>query len=89
MATFIKTCLICGKEYTANAYNTKWCKDCVTIGRKKRNADCRKRRKNAAIIRNKPYTNINDVLRQMEAYNKEHNTCLSYGQFIQIKNGGI
>ena len=89
MATFIKTCLICGKEYTANAYNTKWCKDCVAIGRRKRDAECRKRRRNATKTHDKPKTTIYDVLRQMETYNKEHNTNLSYGQFIQIKDGGI
>lgn len=89
MPTYIKTCIECGKEYTAGQHNTKWCKDCVVIGRQKRDAECRKRRRNATKAHDKPKTTIYDVLAQLDRYNKEHNTNLSYGHFIQIKDGGI
>ena len=75
MPTYNKICIDCGKEFIANAHNAKRCKDCFVIAKRVRDVGYHKR--NATKTRNNPKTTIFDVLRQVERYNKEHNTCLT------------
>jgi hypothetical protein len=86
MPTYIKTCIDCGKEFTAKAHNAKRCKECIIIHDRERKRKNYKRKKNSLKTCNKPKMSINDILRQLNRYNKRHKTCLTYGQFIQIKD---
>ena len=79
-----RICPICFRMFTPNTKHQKYC------------AYCGKHNKYeiklyAAGLLKRPYRE-NEKLHKMnaeiEAYNKKHGTCLTYGKYIQYKNAG-
>ena len=81
-----KTCGDCGIIYWTRNYASKRCPQCqAKKGRKAteyKKITCVKRR------RKKPSKSIYEIMRDLAAYNREHNTYLSYGQYVQMIEGG-
>ena len=81
------TCKRCGKEFTHwNSYKS-YCDECIV------EKDRERQRKRYASKHRKPKPSverksISDVLKEMKAYNEAHGTCLSYGQYVLIKEKG-
>ena len=84
----LKTCIICG-GYFLGSHNAKYCEYCkenpsVTDKPKKRNGrPCSKKVK-------KPQNSgksIKEILAELEAYNREHGTRYTYGQYIELIEG--
>lgn len=69
----IKRICLCGNEFVAKSGAAKWCEDC----RREMNMKPTRSKKRC----NKPKT-INEVLCEIEQYNKEHGTNLSYGKYF-------
>jgi tRNA(Ile2) C34 agmatinyltransferase TiaS len=85
-------CVDCGGDFTA--YSTKGlrCPDCKAdhLRRSKAAAQARYRSTNYVSPKARkmsPHLSIDEVLRQMETYNKENGKNLSYGEFVQILEG--
>ncbi len=74
----VKICKDCGCEFTTTAHNTKWCPLC----RKKPHQSEKKRMPMRKSLR--------QVMAEIKAYNAEHGTNLSYGQYVSaVERGAI
>ena len=93
MATFI--CKWCNGEYTPTTHNQKYCHECLTLhGREiksmyERNSRRKRKKKLAANQPPKKYKTINDIVREMVAYNKKHGTHLTYGKYVEKMTLGL
>lgn len=90
----INKCLRCEKEFTCKSYYAKWCPECKKIIARERNRDfMRRKRSGQTKLRIKTYPpvsgSINDILRDLETYNKEHNTHLSYGKYVEMMRNKV
>lgn len=77
-------CKQCGKEFYHKTYHKVYCDECSALRHKERNKKFmrRKRGSKAAIyMENK---SLSQVIKELETYNKEHGTCISYGQFVAM-----
>lgn len=86
-------CIDCGDTFTAKIRTALRCPICKEKVRKQQHKEAAQRfRDNIKVspIRRtaQPEKSITDVLRELNAYNKEHNTHLNYGQYI-LKVEGI
>ena len=84
-------CIDCGKVFTTKSPKALRCEKCkhehlLQMAKEshrkqvaKRNYEKRKRAK----------ISIRQILREMEEYNKEHNTSLSYGQYVSLIDRGM
>ena len=79
-------CIDCGKVFTAKARNALRCEKCrcehnlyKARENKQKNKIAREQAK-----RPQPKTSLRKILREIEQYNKEHKTRLSYGQYIAM-----
>jgi hypothetical protein len=71
-------CFDCDQMFYSTTEGKKYCPECA---KKRKNASNRKymRRKRKPSVEVKT---ISEVLRELKAYNEEHGTCLSYGQYV-------
>lgn len=81
----IDNCYFCGEEYQMEYYNQKYCcEKCKREGQKeqqrKRYAK-RKTQKGNGKIKN----DLDSVLAELREYNEKNNCCISYGQFVLLK----
>lgn len=78
MATvYEKTCALCGQPFITKARNAKYCSDCRYKGNILKMQQLRSERK-----KRKLHKSLDEIMRDLAAYNKEHNTNLSYGQYV-------
>lgn len=77
------TCNKCGKEFTHWNAQKSYCDECSTQMKRERNRKFmqKKRGKIPITQRNK---SLDEIMNDLSAYNKEHGTCLSYGQFVSM-----
>ena len=85
----INKCQRCGNGFTCKSKFAKWCPDCKKIIDRERNRDFMRRKRNGLTnLRIKTYPSVSGsldkILRDLDAYNKEHNTCLSYGNYVNM-----
>lgn len=69
-------CKHCGKEFYHKTYQKVYCNECSALGRKKRGGK--------ASLKKMATKSISQVVRELEKYNKEHGTCISYGQYVSM-----
>lgn len=76
MKKYEKRCFYCGTIFETTKYDTNYC-----------SAKCRAAERNELRHRvaNK---DILSAVSECEEYNRTHGTCLSYGQYINMKEGG-
>lgn len=84
-------CIDCGKTYTAQSRAAKRCPECNLKHRKEYRQEYAEANKKEQIeIQKKfkkPICNFKpteQILKEMETYNKEHKTRLSYGQYVAL-----
>lgn len=77
-----KKCLICGAiYYGGNLHKTGYCSDeCRDEGRRRSYA-----LRGLLGGKRKPSRRLDNTLKEINAYNKEHGTHLSYGQYQALK----
>ena len=78
-----RACRACGKEFIpAKSVQVYCCKECY---RRYSNCHHNPPKKTAAAPKPVAPPNLNRTMRELEAYNKEHGTYISYGQWM----GGV
>ena len=82
-----KTCELCGCRYRASHWNSKYCDGCKRDARLQQNKESKRVKR---IIQQqkqarKTQRNFDTLTKEIEAYNREHGTFLSYGQYVIIK----
>ena len=86
MEKFFK-CVECGRVFTSKAFKARFCPDC----REERNKKIAQKRyldKKEKTRRKPASTSISEVMRDLNQYNKENGTCLSYGEYVQLIESG-
>ena len=79
------TCINCGQTFKAHAPTALRCDECKQERtRKQHKAYMARRRKSAELIFKKT---LNEIMRDLKAYNSEHNTHLTYGQYVSKFEG--
>ena len=79
-----RVCPICLGMFTPRTNRHKFCDEC----RKNRRYEIQLYR--AGLLKPVPRENVklHAMNAEIEAYNKKHGTCLTYGKYIQYKNAG-
>ncbi len=80
------SCLICGERFYNFTYNSKYCPECHK--KYDREIDNEKHKTAYAIKKNAPQSTTAAIMaeiREIEQYNKQHGTCLTYGQYQLMK----
>lgn len=87
MRSFIMTCEVCGSEFTCRQHNAKYCPGCKEDAYNEKQVQWRKRAraKRKSVKVKQEFKSINEVLADIEAYNKKHGSNLSYGQYIAMR----
>lgn len=88
-------CVDCNTSFIAYTKKAKRCEVCRVRRKKELTKEWHKRESKSCRCveshlkkaKEKPKKTMKEVLRAMEKYNKEHGTCLSYGQYIQMCEG--
>ena len=84
-------CQDCGITFDAKARSNLRCEKCKKAWAKRQSRNYKDRNRvklKTKIYRTRPSMSIREVIRAMEKYNREHNTYLSYGQFVQKMEAG-
>lgn len=74
----------CYRMFTPNTKNQKYCDFC----RKNRRYEIEQYRNGTINPNPKANADIHKMNAEIEAYNKKHGTCLTYGKYCQMKNAG-
>ncbi len=80
-------CLQCGCEFEHRTRLKVYCDECIDKRQKERNIKYMRERRKVRSKKNKILQkpkSIGEVISEMEAYNKEHGTKLTYGQYTQM-----
>jgi predicted amidophosphoribosyltransferase len=72
-------CFNCNREFTYTSDAKKYCPECEKEIKRERNRKFMANKRKKASIEIKT---ISQVLQELKAYNEEHGTCLSYGQYV-------
>lgn len=84
MATeYEKTCALCGQPFITKTNNAKYCSDCRYKGNQIKIKQLKSERK-----KRRPSQSLNDIMWALATYNREHNTNLSYGKYVQLLESG-
>lgn len=87
-------CTVCGKAFKSTGTHAQFCPECRPGIKAERtreyNRTCwdvkkRKERKKRVLAE---IQSINEVMRELEKYNKSHGTCYTYGQYTALKFSG-
>ena len=82
-----KICINCGETFKTHGHSALRCVECRQQLERQKQRD-RYLIKKAKGHRLRPAKSINQILRELEAYNKEHKTHLTYGQYMLKVEGG-
>lgn len=82
--TYVKACPICDELFTTPVHNQIYCKNCRT----NRHTDIEKYRSGNFIKKRNPNEELKKMVSEVEKYNREHGTCLSYGVYVSLKSLG-
>ena len=83
-------CIDCGCIFTARSKAAQRCPECNLEHRKKNKQGYAENFKSTRTVRKKKHKakSITQVLRELETYNKEHGTHLSYEKYVELMAGG-
>ena len=76
-------CVDCGQPFYSKATKALRCPEC----RKEHAKEYRRQRKEG-IYKRTPSKTLNEIMRELQVYNREHNTKLTYGQYV-LKVEGV
>ena len=79
----LKHCADCKQPFYGGS-NSKRCPECQAKRTKEQQKIKYLKRRNKY---NKSLKDINEIVREVEAYNKEHNTRLTYGKYVSMMEG--
>ncbi len=85
----LKSCVVCGGEFMGG-WNAKYCDYCrahpniVDKSKKKQGRPLTGPKKKKRVPSGK---SIQEILAELEAYNREHGTRYTYGQYIELIEG--
>ena len=72
--TYKHVCSVCGVRFTSTSRHSEYCSaECSEYGREQKRRAYRKSRSLEPLL---------SICREIDAYNKEHGTRLSYGQYV-------
>ena len=93
-----RICKLCAGEFTPNG-NQRYCRECLRDRKReidrtyeaKTKAKSKQKRKITATLRSKyaPSKTINEIVREVNAYNKKHGTHLTYGKYVEKMTLGL
>ena len=79
-------CVNCGRAFTSNAHKAERCPECRQE-RIKQLARKNYYRKKYGQRKGADKKSINEIMRELKAYNDKHKTHLSYGQYVSLIEG--
>lgn len=79
-------CFNCNREFTYTSDAKKYCPECDKEIKRERNRNFMRKKRAKPSVEVK---SIREILIEMENYNKEHGTHLSYGQYVLMIDGGF
>lgn len=72
--TFKHICKVCGARFTSTSRHSEYCStECSEYGREQKRQSLRRSQSLEPLLK---------ICREIDAYNKEHGTRLSYGQYV-------
>ena len=80
----LKICGQCGDEYYTNSPRKRICKKCEKVNRAENARKTNEQYKVYKPRKKAKFKSIYQVIRDVEKYNKEHKTRLSYGQYVGL-----
>ena len=83
----LRTCTQCGKEYYTNSPRKRICKKCEKVNRAENIRKTNELYKVYTPRKKAKFKSIYQVIRDVEKYNKEHGTNLSYGKYVLLMGG--
>ena len=82
---FKKNCLHCGKEFRPLIGTQMYCcRSCYELAKKKRAEIYNRKKRDERAARNKH--TLDDTLKELDKYNEENGTRLSYGQYVIMRD---
>ena len=87
-----KTCSQCGETFYTGQKGTQICPNCKEQNAKDRLEAQKEEYKSsnkpkATVVKRKKFKSISVIEKERAIYNKEHNTILSYGQYVALVEG--
>ena len=79
-----KFCEDCGDYFTTTRKGAKTCRRCSLERAAQANRNCQNMKKFENITVN-PRETFNDIIAEIERYNKENSRHLSYGQYVALR----
>lgn len=83
MSKFAKVCTDCGAEFVARFDYIEKCRKC----RYKNGRQAYKRKERPTEKVKIPHVSLTETLKELDAYNRSHNTSLTYGQYVMMREG--
>lgn len=79
-------CPICEEDFKKSKHNQKYCNDCLENRKYEiyKYAAQQKKIKEERKARQEGIKTIDQVIAELEAYNKKHGTCISYGKYVEM-----
>lgn len=88
-----KICTTCKKEFITDNEKARVCTKCKEATQRRKREANTKNYKSLKLERRKSVTakySIAQISSLMNRYNQKHNTCITYGKFVQmLEDGGI
>ena len=85
----LKTCIVCGGEFMGG-WNAKYCEHCKASQNDTDKPKVWQGRPQVITFKKKKQNSgksIREILAELEAYNREHGTKYTYGQYIELIEG--
>ena len=82
--TYYIHCFKCGREFEHTNEAKKYCPECDKQIRRERSRKCMQKKRTKASCEIKT---LREIERERRAYNEEHGTYLSYGQYVNMIEG--
>lgn len=79
----IKICGDCGLSFLTTNHSAKRCPKCQEKAKAKKRAEAAKKK-----LRKAPAKSLNQIMRELAEYNRENGTYLTYGQYVNMTEGG-
>ena len=80
--TYIIHCFKCDREFEHMNEAKKYCPECEKQIRRERSRKCMAKKRAKTNIKS-----LSEIERERRAYNEEHGTCLTYGQYVNMIEG--
>lgn len=83
-------CKQCGREFIHTTFCKTYCDECSADRKRERNKKFMRKKRGSQISGGYKTTtrreskSLSQVVRELEEYNKEHGTCISYGQYVSM-----